>query len=195
VKKIYWTVSFCALENLNREHIYHMNTLKKHIIGIASVALVLPLVVPSMAHAAEPLISSTSVCSIGTSKDYACMEVNPKKVPSGDTATFTGTLSTKAQKNLKSWTNGDHIACLTRYPTHLAADGSTVTTTLDAACTTVRKDGGFTINAEFGRKGTFNYGLEMGPCRSKSPGRCGSGDPGLIGLGNNGNKVLQLKTT
>jgi len=65
------------------------------------VALVLPFAVPSMAQAADPPIPSTSVCSIGTSKDYACMEVNAKKVPSGDTATFTGTLSTKAQKNLK----------------------------------------------------------------------------------------------
>jgi hypothetical protein len=35
----------------------------------------------------------------------------------------------------------------------------------------------------------------MGPCRSKSQGECGNGDPGLIGLANNDNKVLQLKTT
>jgi hypothetical protein len=172
-----------------------MNSLKKHLIGIASVALVLPFAVPSMAQAADPPIPSTSVCSIGTSKDYACMEVNAKKVPSGDTATFTGTLSTKAQKNLKSWTNGDNIVCLSRYPTKPAADGSRLRTDLDAACTTVRKDGGFTINAEFGRKGTYYYGLEMGPCRSKSQGECGNGDPGLIGLANNDNKVLQLKTT
>jgi len=52
------------------------------------------------------------------------MEVNAKKVPSGETATFTGTLGTKAQKNLKSWTNGDNIVCLSRYATKPEADGS-----------------------------------------------------------------------
>lgn len=159
------------------------------------MALVLPFVVPSTAQAAEAPVPSTAVCAQGTSKDYACMEVNAKKVASGNTATFTGTLSAAAQKNLKSWTNGDNIACLSRYPTKPAADGSRVRADLDAACTTVRKDGGFTINAEFGRKGTYNYGLEMGPCRSKNQGECGNGDPGLIGLFNKGKKGLQLKTT
>jgi len=73
------------------------------------------------------------------------MEVNAKKVPSGETATFTGTLGTKAQKNLKSWTNGDNIVCLSRYATKPEADGSWGGANFDAACTTVRKNGGFTI--------------------------------------------------
>ena len=59
---------------------------------------------------------------------------------------------------------------------------------------TVRADGGFTIDAELGRKGRFFYGLEMGPCRADEA-LCGGGDPQLIGLYNKGGKALVLRTT
>lgn len=174
-----------------------MNSFTKKIIGLASAALVVPFVVPATAQAVEQPRPSKSVCSQGAAnKDYACMKVNAKKVPSGEAATFTGNLSTKAQKNLKSWTRGDNIVCLTRYATKPGTDGGFDSQTLDAACTTVRKNGEFTINAEFGRKGTYYYGLEMGPCRAKDKVECGEGDPGLISVGSNdGNKALRLKTT
>ncbi len=160
------------------------------------MALLSPFVIPAAAQAAEMPKPSNSVCSEGTSnKDYACMAVNDNKVPSGDPAIFTGSLSTKAQKALASWTNGDNIVCLTRYKTTPAADGSWPRQVLDSACTTVRKNGGFTIEAEFGQKGTYYYGLEMGPCRSQNKGECGNADPGLVGLYNKGDKALQLKTS
>lgn len=175
-----------------------MNSFTKKIIRLASVALVLPFVVPATTQAADLPKPSKTVCSLWlgiAKKDYACMKVNAKKVPWGDTAAFTGSLSPKARKYLKSWTKGDNIVCLTRYATKPDTDGGWPSQVLDAACTTVRKNGEFTINVEFGRKGAHYYGLEMGPCRSK-PGKCGNGDPGLIGVGSNdANKVLRLKTT
>jgi hypothetical protein len=172
-----------------------MKSLTKNIIGIASLALVVPFVIPLTAQAAEKPKPSNSVCSESTAnKDYACMEVNANKVPSGDPATFTGTLSTKARKALASWTNGDNIVCLARYKTTPETDGWP-SQSLDSACTTVRNNGGFTIVAEFGRKGTYYYGLEMGPCRSKDTAECGSSDPGLIGLYNKNGKALALKTS
>ncbi len=172
-----------------------MISLTKKIIGLASVALVVPFMVPSMAQAVNLPKPSQSVCSLETAnKKYACMEVNAKKVPTGDTATFTGSVSPKARKSLASWTNGDNIVCLTRYKTKAEADGSWPWQGLDAACTTVRKDGGFTINAEFGRKGTYYYGLEMGPCRSTDKDECGNSDPSLIDLYGKGDKVVRLKT-
>ncbi len=171
-----------------------MNSFTKKIIGLASVALVVPFMVPSMAQAVNLPKPSQSVCSLDGNNEYACMEVNAKKVPTGDTATFTGSVSAKARKYLKSWTNGDNIVCLTRYKTKAEADGSWPWQGLDAACTTVRKDGGFTINAEFGRKGTYYYGLEMGPCRSTDKDECGNSDPSLIDLYGKGDKVVRLKT-
>lgn len=172
-----------------------MKSLTKNIIAAASMALVLPFVIPVTAQAAEKPKPSNSVCSEGApNKDYACMAVNANKVPSGDPATFTGTLSAKAQKALASWTNGDNVVCLTRYKTTPETDGWP-SQILDSACTTVRKDGGFTIVAEFGRKGTYYYGLEMGPCLSKNAGECGNADPDLIGLFNKNNKALALRTS
>ncbi len=172
-----------------------MKSLTKNIIGIASMALVLPFVIPVTAQAAEKPKPSNSVCSENKpNKDYACMEVNANKVPSGDPATFTGSLSTKARKALASWTDGENNVCLTRYKTTPETDGWP-SQVLESACTTVRKNGGFTIVAEFGRKGRYYYGLEMGPCLSKNTGECGNADPGLIGLYNKGNKALQLKTS
>lgn len=122
------------------------------------------------------------------------MKVNKATVPSGNTAVFTGTLSKQASSALAKWTKGDNIVCLTRYKTTPEADGSWPWTVLDAACTTVRKDGNFTIRAEFGRKGTFYYGLEMGPCRGDAD-LCGAGDPGLVGVINIDNKALALRTS
>lgn len=173
-----------------------MKSLTKKVIGIAAIALAAPLVIPTAAQAADKPVPSKSVCSQDGTKDYACMAVNSMKIPSGDTATFTGKIvSAKALKELASWTAGDNIVCLTRYKTKPEADGSWPWQSLEAACTTVRKDGGFTINAEFGRKGTYFYGLEMGPCRSKNEGECGNADSMLVGLYGKGDKVIQLKTS
>ena len=111
------------------------------------------------------------------------MKVNAKKVPSSETATFTGNLSKRARKNLESWTRGENIVCLSRYATKPATDGGWPSQVLEAACTTIRNNGEFTIIAEIGRKGTYYYGLKMGPCRAKNIVECGEGDPGLIGVG------------
>ena len=173
-----------------------MKSFTKKIIGIAAIALAAPLVIPTAAQAADKPVPSKSVCSQDGTKDYACMAVNSMKIPSGDTATFTGKIvSSKALKELASWTAGDNIVCLTRYKTTPEADGSWPWQSLDAACTTVRKNGGFTINAEFGRKGTYFYGLEFGPCLSKNAGECGNADSMLVGLYGKGDKVIQLKTS
>jgi hypothetical protein len=173
-----------------------MKSLTKNIIGIASLALAVQFVIPVTAQAAEKPKPSNSVCSQDGTKDYACMEVNSMKVPSGDPVTFTGKIvSAKALKELASWTAGDNIVCLSRYKTTPEADGSWPWQSLEAACTTVRKNGGFTIVAEFGRKGTYYYGLEMGPCRSKNEGECGNADSMLVGLYGKGDKVIALKTS
>lgn len=183
------------LLNLQTGNVPLMRIPRTRIIGIVAITLALPLVTPSVAQAFDPPKPSTSVCTGDAGTEYACMKINAAKVPSGETATFTGSLGAQALKYLKSWTRGDNIVCLTRYKTTPEADGSWPWETLDAACTTVRKNGEFTINAEFGRKGTFYYGLEFGPCRSKKAGECGSGDPYLIGVYNEGDKALKLTTT
>jgi hypothetical protein len=65
---------------------------------------------------------------------------------------------------------------------------------MDGACTAVRKDRGFSITVQLNKKGTFAYGLEMGPCQG-SKGLCGNGDPGLVGVGSNKrNKYLVVAT-
>ena len=167
----------------------------RKIIGLATAVLLVLFVVPAVAPAADLLKPSKSVCSQdGRDKDYACMKVNAKKVPSSETATFTGNLSKRARKNLESWTRGESIVCRTRYRTKPETYGWPLQI-FDEACMAVRKNGEFTINAELGREGTFYYGLVMGPCRA-NPGECGEGDPELIGVGSNdANKALQLKTT
>lgn len=162
---------------------------------LASLTFVVtPLVVAAPATAATT--PSKEACSSdGTSTPYVCMEVDSRKVPSGDTVTFTGQLSPTAFKNLKTWTKGDNIICLTRYKPQPEADGSWPWTTMEGACTTVRKSGAFTIEAELGRKGLFYYGVEMGPCRGSAD-LCGNGDPGLLGVGGNkGDRVVALRTT
>lgn len=159
----------------------------------AAAALVLPVIVAAPVSAAER--PAKAVCSIsGGGSTYACMEVNARRVPAGATATFTGTLSAPAATALKRWTKGENIVCLTRYKPAPEADGSWPWTVLDGVCTEVRRDGSFTIEAEFGRTGRWVYGLEMGPCQANAN-LCGNGDPGLIGVANKGKKVLTLRTT
>ena len=183
------------LLDLPTSNVQLMRHTSRKIIGIVAITLALPFALPSVAQASDLPNPTTSVCSGDTQTNYACMDVDERKVPSGETATFTGSLSAQAQKYLKSWTRGDNIVCLTRYKTTPEADGSWPWQTLDAACTTVRKNGEFTIEAEFGRKGAFYYGLEFGPCRSKTPGECGGGDAMLIGVFNKGDKALRLITS
>jgi hypothetical protein len=55
----------------------------------------------------------------------------------------------------------------------------------------VRKDGSFILKAELGRKGTYYYGLEMGPCRADDD-RCGNADPILLGIDDT---VVSVRTT
>jgi hypothetical protein len=85
--------------------------------------------------------------------------------------------------------------CLTRYKPKPEADGSWPWTVMEGACTTVRKNGGFTIKAEFSRTGQYIYGLEMGPCRASKE-ECEGGDSGLIGLGSDTDRrVVAVRTT
>ncbi|MDE0975168.1 MAG: hypothetical protein OSA11_08790 [Candidatus Nanopelagicales bacterium] len=141
-----------------------MKPLMRKIIGLASAVLLVPFVVPAVALAADPPKPSKSVCSQdGRDKDYACMKVKAKKVPSSETVTFAGNLSKRARKNLESWTRGENIVCHSRYATKPATDGGWPSQVLEAACTTIRNNSEFTIIAELGRKGKYYYGLKMGP--------------------------------
>jgi len=153
---------------------------------VAGLAL---LAAPASAEDLTP-VPSKSVCS-GT---YACMSVNRTSAPAGATVTFTGKLSGDAMKALKSWTRGSNTVCLERFKPAPEKDGSWPWTTMEGACSPVRKSGEFTIKAEFGRVGTYIYGLEFGPCRSNAD-ECGNADPGLIGAINAGNKSLMVETT
>jgi hypothetical protein len=160
------------------------------VVGLALVGLALVGLGAPSANAAPPT-PAKAACSNGAEK-YACIEVDRRTAPVGETVTFTGTLSAKAMKNLKSWTRGTNVICLDRYAPAPQADGGWPGTALEGACATVRKAGGFTIEAEFGRIGTFFYGVSMGPCRS-SAAECGNGDPGLVGVG--GRNAVSLRTT
>jgi len=113
-------------------------------------------------------------------------------VPAGQPATFTGTLSSKAMSNLAEWTTGGNTVCLDRYPAKANNNSSMPRTPLTKACSPVKKNGTFTINADLSVKGTYYYGLSMGPCTG-STALCGNGDPGLVGV--EGPKVVQLQTT
>jgi hypothetical protein len=155
------------------------------VIALAVVGLSAPA-----AYAQTPK-PAKSACSNGADK-YACLEVDRRKAPVGETVTFTGTLSKKAMTNLKSWTGGTNVVCLDRYPTKPLADGGWPRTPMEGACTSVRTSGDFTIEAEFGRVGKFNYGVSMGPCRASAD-ECGNADPGLVGVG--GDTVVRVRTT
>jgi hypothetical protein len=172
--------------------------MKRFIVSIASISLLasgFPLLMANGAQAADLPKPAQAVCSEASAgKTYACMQVNKPRVPSGDTVVFTGSLSKAAQKAVKDWTKGDNIVCLTRYKTTPEADGSWPWTVLEGACTTVRKNGEFTIEAELGRKGSFYYGLEAGPCRASRE-LCGNADSMMIGVYGKDDKALLLKTT
>ncbi len=155
------------------------------VVGLALMGLAAP-----SAYAAPPT-PAKEACSNGAEK-YACLEVDRRKAPVGETVVFTGTLSKKAMKNLASWTDGTNVVCLDRYPSAPAADGSWVGTVMEGACTTVRTDRGFTIEAEFGKVGKYYYGVSMGPCRASAD-ECGNADPGLVGVG--GPTVVRVRTT
>ena len=155
------------------------------VIGLALMGLAAP-----SAYAAPPT-PAKEACSNGAEK-YACLEVDRRKAPVGETVVFTGTLSKKAMKNLASWTDGTNVVCLDRYATAPLADGGWPGTALEGACTSVRASGGFTIEAEFGKVGTYYYGVSMGPCLA-SAAECGNADPGLVGVG--GPTVVRVRTT
>lgn len=155
-------------------------------VGIAALSLCLAAL-PAQAEQLQP---GKLVCSNGAQK-YACLTVAKAKTPAGRTVVFTGNLSPAAMKNLASWTAGSNSVCLDRFETSPAADGSWRPTTLEGACAQVRSNGRFTIKAEFGRVGTYYYGLTMGPCRS-SAAECGNGDPDLVGVA--GPTVVQHQT-
>ena len=146
---------------------------------------------------AVKLVPSDTACSYiykngePTTKTYACLSVAESPVPAGQPATFTGTLSSKAMSNLAEWTTGGNTVCLDRYPAKANNDSSMPRTPLTQACSPVKKNGTFTINANLSVKGTYYYGVSMGPCTGYVA-LCGSGDPGLVGV--EGPKVVQLQT-
>lgn len=160
-------------------------------VGACSVAVVVAGLGWSAAAADElTYVPATSVCN----GEYACMSVDRTKAPAGATITFTGKLSADARRALNSWTRGTNVVCLDRYKTSLESNGSWPWTKMEGACSPVRKNGQFTIEAEFGRVGTYIYGVEFGPCRSSSD-ECGGADPGLIGGIGDGDRALVVTTT
>lgn len=159
--------------------------------AVVTAAATAVFVVP--AQAADSVKPAKSACSEGADgARYACMKVDARSVPAGEAVTFSGKLSPSAVKNLGNWTKGDNTVCLTRYKTKPESDGGWPSQTLDGVCTTVNKNGTFTIQANLGRPGTFYYGLTMGPCQGSSD-LCGNGDPGLVGVA--GPRVVALTTS
>lgn len=167
----------------------------RRITTVAFTAGLLVAVGAPAAQAADSYVPSGHVCDKGNKPAYACMGVSDTSVSAGDSVTFVGHISPKALKSLNDWTKGENTVCLSRYPAKPAADGSWGSTVLDGACSAVRRDRGFSITVQLNKKGTFAYGLEMGPCQG-SAGLCGNGDPQLVGVGSNkGNKYLVVKTS
>ena len=167
------------------------------VVAVTAIAVLASgtVVFSSSAQAAPAAKPSRQACSADPPR-YACLRVDARRVPSGETATFTGTLSRRAMKNLRAWTKGDNVVCLVRYKLAPEADGSWPGEVLEGACTTVRRDRAFTIAAELGRKGRYFYGVQMGPCRASAPGTglCGSGDGGLLSV-SAGVRAVALRTT
>ena len=154
----------------------------------AAVAVLAMTLAPSAGADVRP---AKKVCAKG---DYACMQVSTRQAAVDETVTFTGTLSPRAQRNVASWTDGEMDVCLTRYRSTPNRDGSWPAKTLDQACTTVKRDGSFTLVAQLGERGTYFYGLVAGECRA-SRAECGNADPGLIGVGSNKrDRALALTT-
>lgn len=148
------------------------------LVPVALLTAALLVAVSSATAQAADVKPSRSACSNGA-ETYARLTVDTAKAPVGASVTFTGTLSSRAHKYLKSWTAGSNIVCLDRYPIAPLADGWPGTA-LDGACVKVRNDGSFTIMAEFRKVGVFYCGVSMSPCRSSAD-ECGNGDPGLGG--------------
>lgn len=157
------------------------------------IAAAMGLLAVALAPAANADVRpAKKVCD---SDDYACMQVSTRQASANETVSFTGTLSPRAQRTVGSWTDGEMDVCLTRYRTKPNRNGSWPWQTLDQACTTVNRNGTFTLNAQLGVRGTFFYGLEAGECRA-SRAECGNSDPGLIGVGSNkGDRALSLTTS
>ncbi|GDX31849.1 hypothetical protein LBMAG15_07830 [Actinomycetes bacterium] len=172
----------------------------RHVAIIALIAGALTVAAAALAAPAQAvkLVPSDTACTYTykngepTTKTYACLFVAKSPVPAGQTATFTGTLSTKAISALTDWTTGANTVCLDRYPAKANNDSSMPRTPLTKACSPVKKNGTFTIKADLSVKGTYYYGLSMGPCTG-SAALCGNGDPELVGV--EGPAVVQLKTT
>ncbi len=169
----------------------------RHLTIMASTLVIAGAALAAPAQAVK-LVPSDTACSYiykngePTTKTYACLSVAESPVPAGQPATFTGTLSSKAMSNLAEWTTGGNTVCLDRYPAKANNNSSMPRTPLTKACSPVKKNGTFTINADLSVKGTYYYGLSMGPCTG-SAGLCGNGDAGLVGV--QGPDVVQLKTT
>ena len=147
-------------------------------------ALAITVLTPA-AQAATP--SQRYVCDTDR---YACLSVDQSRVAAGSPATFNGILSKRAAQNLRNWTLGANDICLTRYATTPSAEGWP-SKTLNQACTTVKRDRRFTLTATLDKRGTYFYGIEMGPCTG-SAGLCGNGDGFLVGVG--GNRKVTLTT-
>ncbi|PHX61070.1 MAG: hypothetical protein CK552_02525 [Actinobacteria bacterium] len=167
---------------------------------IAIIGSTLAFTVGAFAAPAQAvkLVPADTACSYiykngePTTKTYVCLSVAKSPVPAGQTATFTGTLSPKAIRALADWTTGGNTVCLDRYPAKADNDSSMPHTPLTKVCSAVNKKSTFTINAELSVKGTYYYGLSMGPCTA-SAATCGNADPELVGV--QGPEVVQLKTT
>jgi hypothetical protein len=159
--------------------------------SLATAAGLTMLATGPAAAASTPKPSAKACSESPDGGSCACMRVKDRTVPSGRTVTFAGTLSPMARKHLKQWTKGDKIVCVDRFNTTPEADGSWPWQTTEGVCTTVRKDGSFILKAELGRKGTYYYGLEMGPCRADDD-RCGNADPILLGIDDT---VVSVRTT
>jgi hypothetical protein len=156
---------------------------------LAAVATLVAGLASVPAHAAE-IKPSKRACAPG---DYSCMQVSTRTALANQAVTFTGSLSPRALRNLRNWTAGEMDVCLDRYRTKPARDGWP-SQSLPQACTTVKRDGTFTLVAELSQPGTFYYGLSAGECRADD-GLCGAGDPLFLGpVGNKGNRAVTLTT-
>ena len=78
-----------------------------------------------------------------------------------------------------SWTKGARVVCLPREVNETQRTPDMTTThLLKGACTTVRSNSTFSIRAEFGGAGPFDYGLTNDPGRSTEA-ECGCDGPEL----------------
>ena len=155
---------------------------------IASIALLGGLSATT-AHASD-IKPAKRACA---PNDYACLAVSTRVASPDQVVTFTGSLSPRALRNVRNWTAGEMDVCLERYRTKPGRTGWPAEQ-LPQACTTVKRDGTFTLNAQLGKSGTYYYGLTAGECRGDED-LCGAGDPQLVGVvGNKGDRTVTLTT-